>query len=594
MTTTPNPAAISLRAYQQRAVNQLLPQIRANPNIRLLLQMPTGSGKTETAIGVILGLMQQNPQSRHIWLTHRRELIRQTASRLQAAGIDAFPAYANNWRAKQPLPSHTAIVTSPTVLKQRAVYHLLDHNWHLTVDEAHHAPAAVWSSLISAFPGSVIGLTATPWRLARKEGFDHLFHNLTCGPQVSELINDGYLANPLVIATNPEERIQTGPLGAGGDYTPAGITAANSEWMLTQAAVDWWQQSPGAGLQTIFYAISVQHAYQLHRALTDAGHSAAVVTQQTDEAERDKATQRFREGLFRCLVNVAIYTEGADFPDAQCIVILRPTASLPLYLQMVGRGMRPGKHGHVLILDATGNTHTHGLPTQDREWSMAPRGEPTPGEAPVKECDQCHTMLPAATQVCPQCDKQFGKTCLRCGLWRGWRHWKSRNPICDPCTRESTFDADTDTAPALDDGWSISSRGHPYISTSTRRATLFRTSESSPAYILYLNDGDHRDRIYLGAVTEKEAKRKAENALNLGSTMTKRRIKNCLHIITAALHTSDRQQSRRMLNEASVFAADIRNDINRLPRPSTRRTMNRYYEELVTAGAAARQETEAH
>lgn len=585
-------AAIVLRPYQQEAAARLTAEL-SDPRARLLLQMPTGSGKTETAIGAILAMRQQNPHSRYIWLTHRRELIEQTTARLQAAGINAFAGHAARWKAGQPLPTHTVMVTGPTVLKRREIITTLDPSWHLIVDEAHHAPAAVWSDLIAQFPGSVAGLTATPWRLSRKEGFDHLFGQLIVGPQVSELVADGYLANPLVIATRPDRRIQGGLLGAGGDYTASGIAAANSDLVLTQGAIDWWQDSPGAKLQTIFYAISIQHAYRLHRTLTDAGVAAAVVTHHTDEAERDKATKRFRAGQFQCLVNVAIYTEGADFPEADCIVLLRPTESLPLYLQMVGRGMRPGQNGHVLILDATSNTHRHGLPTQDREWSLRPRGDTATGEAPVKECHACCAMLPAATQVCPQCGKEFGKTCPRCGVWRGWQQWQSHNPSCDRCTREETFDHRHDTAPTRDDGWSVSIKGHPYIKTSKRRATLYRCADPNPAYILYLANGQNEQRINLGIVTEREAKQQAEAELKLSAVMTRRRIANCLQIITAATRAEDDEQRRQMLNEASVFASDIRADIATLPQNKTRRSINRYYDELVAAGAAARQLNES-
>lgn len=583
----PDTAAIILRPYQQQAVSKLSRGI-AGRCPRLLLQMPTGSGKTETAIGLILELLRQNPNARFIWLTHRRELIRQTAQRLQQAGVNTFAGYSANWRTDQSLPAHTAIVASPGVLKRRDILDQLDHNWHLTVDEAHHAPAAVWSDLIIRFPGSVIGLTATPWRLSRREGFDHLFDRLILGPQVSELIAAGYLANPLVMAGKSETRIRGGPIGAGGDYTPAGIAAANDDRVLTQAAVDWWQDSTGGELQTIFYAISVAHAYRLHQALTDAGVSAAVVTQQTAEAERDKATQSFREGRFRCLANVAIYTEGADFPEAECIVLLRPTESLPLYLQMVGRGMRPGARGHVLILDATDNTHRHGLPTQDREWSLAPRGETGEGETPVKECSSCHAMLPAATQVCPQCGKEFGRKCHRCGIWRGWHQWKSHNPVCDRCTREQTFDHREDVAPTLDDGWSVSSKGNPIIKTPTRRATLYHLAEPEHGYVIYLNDGDGSRRIRLSEASERQAKLRAEDELNLRTVMVKRRIKNCFQIITAACQTMDNVQRSRMLNEASVFASTIRTEIDTLLQQSARKNMNRYYDELVAAGTAAR------
>ena len=106
---------------------------------------------------------------------------------------------------------------------------------------------------------------------------------------------------------------------------------------------------------------------------------------------------------------------------------------------------------------------------------------------------------------------------------------------------------------------------------------------------MYLTDGDHEQSINLGIVTEREAKQRAEAELKLSATMTRRRIANCLQIITAATRTEDGQQRQQMLNEASVFASNIRSDIATLSQTKTRRNMSRYYDELVAAGAAARQ-----
>ena len=111
------------------------------------------------------------------------------------------------------------------------------------------------------------------------------------------------------------------------------------------------------------------------------------------------------------LVNVAIATEGFDLPDASCIVIARPTKSLSLYLQMVGRGLRPKKDGgDCLILDLAGNALEHGLPEDTREWSLAARGESEAGgDAPVVLCEQCQTASPAASHNCKSCGAPFGK-----------------------------------------------------------------------------------------------------------------------------------------------------------------------------------------
>ena len=137
-------------------------------------------------------------------------------------------------------------------------------------------------------------------------------------------------------------------------------------------------------LPTIAYAVSVDHAHNLTNVFNDAGIPAAVILGDSKREERDKAIAGFRDGTIKVLVNVIVATEGFDLPDASCIAIARPTTSLALYLQMVGRGLRP-KDDNCLILDLAANSVTHGLPEEDREWSLKPRAEQFSGSALLKE-----------------------------------------------------------------------------------------------------------------------------------------------------------------------------------------------------------------
>ena len=95
--------------------------------------------------------------------------------------------------------------------------------------------------------------------------------------------------------------------------------------------------------------------------------------------------------------------------------------SLALYLQMVGRGLRP-KDDNCLILDLAANSVTHGLPEEDRVWSLKPRGIPSEGEAPIVWCPRCETVSHAASHHCQICGYAFGKACERCGKWRAWKN----------------------------------------------------------------------------------------------------------------------------------------------------------------------------
>ena len=148
----------------------------------------------------------------------------------------------------------------------------------------------------------------------------------------------------------------------------------------------------------------MDHARNLASVFNDAGIPAAVILGDTSSEERNKAIAGFREGTVKVLVNVVVATEGFDLPDASCIAIARPTKSLALYLQMVGRGLRPKDDGgDCLILDLAANSEIHGLPEARRKWSLEPCGIESPGEAPVVWCPKCEMVSPATSHHCRGC-----------------------------------------------------------------------------------------------------------------------------------------------------------------------------------------------
>ena len=138
---------------------------------------------------------------------------------------------------------------------------------------------------------------------------------------------------------------------------------------------------------------------------------------------------------------MAVVTEGFDLPDASCVMITRPTKSLALYLQMVGRGLRrKDDGGDCLILDLAGNAEEHGLPEDEREWSLAARGNPAAGDPPVRHCRECNFMAHPAHHKCPQCGADLGKYCTICVRFSPWSRWMRESdcpiphdPVCDRC-----------------------------------------------------------------------------------------------------------------------------------------------------------------
>lgn len=435
-----------LRPYQQDLLEKS--QAALSPEgARVMTQLPTGGGKTEIAGALLQDFLVDGRKA--VWLTHREELAHQTEERLSSNWSVTAMAGTDSWRPRHPAPrivNGVVILKAQTVNRRNKDAAVVWDNYSpddlLVIDEAHHAPATGWKRAIEQWPGKVWGLTATPWRLSRREGFDHLFDTLVTGPQTAEMQANGYLAASRLYAPAPDDWIKGGEVGKSGDFTEGGIGRANDQLVMTTLAVNFWQNMAD-GRQTIAYAVSKVHAANLVGKFQDRGFAAAEILSNTAQDERKRAIADFKAGRLTVLVNVAVATEGFDLPDASCVMITRPTKSLALYLQMAGRGLRPKPDGgDCLILDLAGNAAEHGLPEYDREWSLAARGNPEPGELPVRYCHECGLGAHPAHHKCPQCGADLGQPCPRCGKFRPWSRWAQaeqcpiepkHEAVCDYC-----------------------------------------------------------------------------------------------------------------------------------------------------------------
>ncbi len=440
---------IELRQYQRNMLRQVEAAL-APERARVMMQLPTGGGKTIIAAHLLARYLSRARKA--VWITHRTELAAQTCGMLaDAAGVDAWHVQRPS-QAPMPARRRGVVAIMAQTAGRRArntdVWSKYDQDDLMIIDEAHHAAADGYERAMERWRGRVLGMTATPWRLSLKEGFDHLFDNLVCGPQTAELQRGGFLCEARVIAPPPDRRILGGEPGLSGDYTESGIERANAAHpdIMTAGALELWQER-ARGRQTLIYAVSVKHAHRLTTVFRNAGVSANLMLGNTPADMRESTMRSFRNGNLTVLVNVAVATEGFDLPDASCVIIARPTKSLSLYLQMLGRGMRPKDGGgDCVILDLAGNSREHGLPNAPREWSLSPRAEMYEGDAPAVRCDRCGEMSPAASQNCQRCGEPFGEDCQRCGKWRAWRRWEidcahRHDVVCDLCHADAHIQA---------------------------------------------------------------------------------------------------------------------------------------------------------
>ena len=437
---------VKLRDYQQDLLERIERSLSTDPRARIMVQLPTGGGKTYIAGELLIRLLHGR---KAVWLTHRHELAEQTKQMLSKSGVSA--ATNIGWGPDNTAPS---MMNGVVILMAQKVSQQVKRNdvWReygptdiMIVDEAHHAAADGYKKAMELWRGPIIGLTATPWRLSLREGFDHLFGELLRGPQIVELQRGGYLCPVQTLVPDEKERILGGLVGLTGDYSEGGIESANEGSNIwTAGAIDYWKEH-GKDRQTIVYAVSVTHADNLLRLFQDSGVAARKLLGNTPLDERRETIQRFQSGQVKVIVNVAVATEGFDLPDARCILITRPTKSLSLYLQMVGRGMRPKSgDGDCLVLDMPGNSLSHGLPEQNREWSLPPRSDDIGMGLPSQWCPHCDHMSPPASHYCENCHNPFGETCPRCGKWRVWTEWfllercqREHQRVCDGCHHDA-------------------------------------------------------------------------------------------------------------------------------------------------------------
>jgi DNA repair protein RadD len=252
----------------------------------------------------------------------------------------------------------------------------------LVVDEAHHSVSPSYLTILAAYPAAwVLGVTATPLRLDAK-GLGDMYETLVCGKQVAELEELGFLARSAIYTTPAPDLSRIKRLA--GDYMPGALAAVMSDGTLIGYAVEHWLKY-ASGQPTIAFAVSVGRSKLIERRFIEAGIPAAHIDGKSSDDDRRRAIEGLRTGTILVLCNCDLISEGVDLPLLGAVIMLRPTRSLALYLQMVGRVARryPGKD-RAVVLDHCGNVHEHGLPNEPRHWSLDGALPQEKGQAPVK------------------------------------------------------------------------------------------------------------------------------------------------------------------------------------------------------------------
>lgn len=362
---------LPLFPYQARAVRKIK-EAWLEGFRRILLVMPTGSGKTRVAADIIETVTQRGRQS--LFLAHRRELIAQTSKNLDEIGCTHHGVILAGHTRNHPLfPIQVASVQTINARGEspRAQF--------IAWDEAHHATADTYQSIGRVYPDALhVGFTATPER-GDSTPLGDVWETLITVVSVAELVELGRLVPAHVLA--PVERSTS----------------------LAEDPVVFYDRK-ARGRRGIVFCQDVEHARSVTRAFLSAGFPAELITGGTPTEERERAIERFTSGATLLLVNVNVLTEGTDLPCADLVIMARGVSAWSSWIQSIGRGLRayPGKKD-CIIADLRGHVHRFGLPDDPRRFSLNGTASSAVGGLPaLATCLACGATFRSKPH-CPRC-----------------------------------------------------------------------------------------------------------------------------------------------------------------------------------------------
>ena len=385
---------MTLRPYQSKVITDLRDGYVAG-FLRQLLVLPTGGGKT-----VIFSFITKSASSRGkrtIIMAHRSEILDQISATLTQVGVDHGMITAKSRPNREKLVQVASIQTLVRRFDQIQPPDLL------VFDESHHMAASQWSKVLAEYPtAKTLGVTATPERLDGR-GLGEFFQKLVRGPEVQWLIDNDFLSRPVYYAPkNPIDFSQVRLIA--GEYAKDEAEAVMDKPSITGDIVSHYRNLCH-GKRAIAFCISIKHAEHISAQFNAAGIPSATIDGKLTPEVRKQRVDDLREGRILVMTSCEIVNEGFDLPSVDVGILCRPTKSLALHLQQIGRTLRtrPGKTESI-ILDHVGNCLIHGLAEERREWSLEGKSKnkrPKEAVLETRQCKECYAIYLGT--VCPQC-----------------------------------------------------------------------------------------------------------------------------------------------------------------------------------------------
>lgn len=353
---------MKLRPYQQKSIEEIHQAWQKHRSV--MFQMPTGLGKTVIFNEIAHGERQEN--NHVLIIAHRKEIVEQIVERLEKSFHKPVGIIMSGYPAH---PERLIQVASIQTLSSRNYPYSSASK--VIIDEAHHATAKTYKNLWEKYPNAqFLGVTATPIRLSG-EGFTNLFDILITSPSIDSFIRQEFLA-PIKYLGHPKIIPDLRKIAdKGGDFDPyqLSIEMRQEKIManLTKSYLEFAKDK-----KIIVFAVDIDHSLSIVKRYQELGINAEHIDANTKKIEREQILERFRKGKTKILSNVNIVSEGFDMPDCDGVQLARPTKSLGLYLQQIGRCMRPSEgKDYAIILDNVGLYEIFGSPKKLRNWSLA-------------------------------------------------------------------------------------------------------------------------------------------------------------------------------------------------------------------------------
>ncbi|WP_103661869.1 DEAD/DEAH box helicase [Lactobacillus sp. HT06-2] len=380
---------LQLFDYQQKLVNQARIEL-AKGHKGVLIVSPPGSGKS-VVISEIARLTTRK-KGRVLFFVHRQELVKQIQESFVQQNVDM---------------SRCTVMTVGKVANRLRI---LPKPNLLIVDESQHSRAKTYRKIFDYYSDVPrLGFTGSPWRLSGK-GFKDIYSAMIQGPSTKWLIKHHKLA-PFTVYGYELGNAQLLKRSSTGDYTNKSMDDFTKSIIHGDIVKSWLKFAKNR--KTIVYCHSTSFSKIVAQEFRDAGINAVHADSHTPTQEREEIMDSFKQGKIKVLCNVDLVSEGFNVPDCSCVVLLRPTQSLVVYLQQAMRAMRYQPNKHAVIIDQVGNFERFGLPDSDFHWSLEdwekhPRKEGTTADGPaIKTCPECFAVIEASDVTCPLCGHDF-------------------------------------------------------------------------------------------------------------------------------------------------------------------------------------------